>query len=82
MAFSTDKLYEAAYLEGVHDKKCTRIEDDPNRPGRYLFHFDLLQDEGERLVLMFGSSESCRYDDSVKRFKTRLAEKTRGTRRY
>lgn len=81
-SFSTERLYEAAYLEGVHDKTCVRIEEDSNRPGRYVFHFDIEKAEGEKLVMAFGASESCRYDDSVKRFKTRLAEKARGSRRY
>lgn len=80
--FYTERLYEASYLEGVHDKTCTKIEDDPQRSGRYIFHFEGSRKWTVKLVMAFGASESCRYDDSVKRFKNRLAERIRGARRY
>lgn len=73
--FIVTKLSEAAYLEGVHGIKCLGLELDPDNRDRALFIFNLSSEEGSRLIMAFGSSESFRFDNSVKNFKGKLFHK-------
>lgn len=75
--FSVHKLSDAAYLEGVLGKKCVDLAFDPENSSRILFIFEIEPEEGERLVLGFGSSESFKFDSSVKNLKGRLFNKLR-----
>ena len=70
--YLTHKISDAAWLEGVCQRKCIELIPDVSSPGRYLFVFDVDYDEGQKLVLGFGCSESFKFDASVKNLKGRL----------
>ena len=70
--FRVESISDAAWLEGVCNVECLRIDPHPTKRGKYLFLFNISEEEGRMLLLRFGSSQAFKFDASVKNLKGRL----------
>jgi hypothetical protein len=80
-SFTVHKISDAAWLEGVCNKTCIDMKFSSDLDDRVIFIFDLPSEEGERLLLAFGSSESFKFDSSVKNLKGKLFRKLKDRER-
>lgn len=75
--FIVSKLSDAAFLTGVKHIRCIDLTFDKDNSARVLFVFDIDPEEGQRLILEFGSSQAFSFDSAVKDLKGRLFNKIR-----